>query len=484
MIWENKTDDGSIHDKDNTYNWQNAQSVFIVNLNSSRFGGFSDWRLPTVKELSSIVNRGLYSPAIYTAFFPNTNSAIYWSSTRHAYYSTNHPWSVYYNDGTVGTSYNIYTNNVRAVRGIQVTNNFINNGDGTTTDNSTGLRWQQDGNRKMTWQDALSYCENLTLAGFDDWRLPNVNELQSMVDYNRYGPSFDPTYFQVGSVFYYTWSSTTNVYSPNKAWYIDFYMYGGGISSDYKSSSDYCVRCVRGEMSDSFGDLDDDGILDNIDNCPYVYNPDQTNSDGDSRGDACDNCPFIDNENQADSDMDGIGDVCDRCPQDPLNDIDNDGVCGNIDNCPNIYNPDQADSDGDGIGDECDVDYLRIALQECREQLNITTTTTTVPPTLIEMSSLKAIPSNEKVKLEWQTESETDNAGFNVWRAEGFIKISPSLISSQGSPTFGAEYDFVDDLVFNGKQYFYLIEDIDNGGISTFHGPVSATPRLIFGIGK
>ncbi|MCX5905418.1 MAG: hypothetical protein NTV89_18550, partial [Proteobacteria bacterium] len=123
--------------------------------------------------------------------------------------------------------------------------------------------------------------------------------------------------------------------------------------------------------------------------------------------------------------------------------------------------------------------YERVKAErdDCRNQ----TTTTTAPPTLIEMSSLKATPANQKVKLEWTTESERDNAGFNVWRAEGFRKVNPSLIPAEGSPTAGADYDFVDDLVFNGKQYIYLIEDMDNGGISTFHGPVKAVPRMILG---
>ena len=121
--------------------------------------------------------------------------------------------------------------------------------------------------------------------------------------------------------------------------------------------------------------------------------------------------------------------------------------------------------------------------EQCQAQLN-PTTTTTISPTLIEMSSLSATPANKKVKLEWKTESEIDNAGFNVWRAEGFQKVNPSLIPAEGSPTAGADYDFVDDLVFNGKQYIYLIEDMDNGGISTFHGPVKAVPRMIYGQGK
>jgi len=70
LIWENKTADGSIHDKNNTYNWGDAQNVFIANLNASKFGGFSDWRLPEVKELSFIVNSDIYNPSINTTYYP------------------------------------------------------------------------------------------------------------------------------------------------------------------------------------------------------------------------------------------------------------------------------------------------------------------------------------------------------------------------------------------------------------------------------
>jgi hypothetical protein len=116
------------------------------------------------------------------------------------------------------------------------------------------------------------------------------------------------------------------------------------------------------------GDTDDDEILDEQDNCVYVPNYDQTNSDSDSHGDVCDNCPQADNEDQTDSDYDRVGDLCDNCPnhfnphqEDSNNDgigdacdKDNDGIADDADNCPNIYNPDQADSDGDGVGDVCD----------------------------------------------------------------------------------------------------------------------------------
>ena len=105
-------------------------------------------------------------------------------------------------------------------------------------------------------------------------------------------------------------------------------------------------------------------------------------------------------------------------------------------------------------------------------------------PTAVQMSALKATPSNKQVKVEWQTETEVDNAGFNVWRAEGFQKVNGSLLPAEGSSVVGADYDFFDKWVMNGKLYYYLIEDIDNSGISTFHGPVKATPRWIYGAGK
>jgi len=66
--------------------------------------------------------------------------------------------------------------------------------------------------------------------------------------------------------------------------------------------------------------------------------------------------------------------------------------------------------------------------------------------------------------------------------SSGFQKMNESFIPALGSPTAGSEYDFVDEWVLNGKRYFYLLEDIDTNGISTFHGPVKATPRWIYGM--
>jgi len=118
LIWEVKTDDGSIHDKDNTYMWHSAQDVFIAALNNTEFGGHSDWRLPNIKELKSIVNYGSYNPSINTFYFPSTVSSYYWSSTTGAG-DTGGAWSVYF---YLGYDYWGYKSNyyyVRAVRAGQ-----------------------------------------------------------------------------------------------------------------------------------------------------------------------------------------------------------------------------------------------------------------------------------------------------------------------------------------------------------------------------
>lgn len=119
------------------------------------------------------------------------------------------------------------------------------------------------------------------------------------------------------------------------------------------------ISCTKDE-DPPLPDTDEDGIVDEEDNCPLVSNPDQKDSDEDGIGDVCeedtdgdgiidelDNCPLISNPDQEDADEDGIGDVCEE-------DADGDGVVDDLDNCPEISNPDQLDSDGDGFGDACD----------------------------------------------------------------------------------------------------------------------------------
>jgi hypothetical protein len=106
----------------------------------------------------------------------------------------------------------------------------------------------------------------------------------------------------------------------------------------------------------------------------------------------------------------------------------------------------------------------------------------------VTLIDFKAIPSKSIVTLVWSTASEIDHAGFNIYRADledgEYNKINDSLIPSSGSSTHGASYKFIDTNVHNRKTYYYKLEDIDLNGASTMHGPISATPRLIYAIGK
>ena len=107
------------------------------------------------------------------------------------------------------------------------------------------------------------------------------------------------------------------------------------------------------------------------------------------------------------------------------------------------------------------------------------------PPctTVIELSSFTATPANRKVILTWKTESEIDNAGFNVYRAQSedgeYIKINGALIPAEGTSTKGSVYHYVDGDLVNGETCYYKLEDIDTSGFSSMHGPVSATPKGI-----
>jgi len=152
----------------------------------------------------------------------------------------------------------------------------------------------------------------------------------------------------------------------------DFDGYGDPNYPDNECDDDNCPGTYNPDQADS----DLDGLGDACDNCPDEYNPGQADDDNDNIGNLCDdctdidgdgygnpgyplntcpedNCPDIFNTSQLDSDGDGIGNVCDDCPLDPDNDIDGDGICGDVDNCPDVYNPGQEDHDGNDVGDAC-----------------------------------------------------------------------------------------------------------------------------------
>ena len=109
------------------------------------------------------------------------------------------------------------------------------------TDSNTGLEWQDDAiGSTMTWQSAIDYCEGLSLDGFEDWRLPNINELKTIVDRSKVNPAIVSGFDNVLSSYY--WSSTTAKNYSNYARIVHFD--DGYVDVSSKSNSLY-VRCVR-----------------------------------------------------------------------------------------------------------------------------------------------------------------------------------------------------------------------------------------------
>ena len=186
---------------DGAVTWQHALE-YVAQLNSDSYLGYSDWRLPTIRELSTFVDAGTWYPAIDATFFPATVASamrVYWSSTTRVSHS-DYALGVYFFNGSVGRVSKTDLHYVRAVRAGQPApqNHLVDNGDGTVTDTATGLMWQQaTAPGRYTWEEALVYCENLELAEYTDWRLPNRNELQSLVDYDHTEPAIDASFFRL-----------------------------------------------------------------------------------------------------------------------------------------------------------------------------------------------------------------------------------------------------------------------------------------------
>ncbi|MBI5233335.1 MAG: DUF1566 domain-containing protein [Deltaproteobacteria bacterium] len=236
LVWQ-KEDDNIRRD------WQSAGD-YCENL---ALAGNTDWRLPAVVELNSIMDYGKTFPAIDTFYFPGTEPYLYWTSELWV----NHPqwmWIVGFTAGGITPAPYWDISFTRCVRGEMdwpdSNNRFTDNGNGTVTDSFTGLVWQQVEERPRLWEKAIRYCENLSLGGHADWRLPNATELSSLVDRTREMTALDKRYFpNVESEQY--WTSTTWDNSEDYAFIVEF---GSGLADTLvKPGYWFNVRCVRGE---------------------------------------------------------------------------------------------------------------------------------------------------------------------------------------------------------------------------------------------
>jgi hypothetical protein len=219
--------DGTVTDLNTGLMWQKTLGEKVTYYNATvgakntNLAGYTDWRLPTIKELYSLI---LFSgtdprpestigatPFIDTNYFDfeygNVKAgeriidAQYWSSTEYLGTTMNGNATVFgvnFADGRIkgyprdtgprGQSMKQFVRYVRGNPGYGI-NDFVDNGDGTITDHATRLMWSKDDSGVgMDWEDALAWVQQKNeenYLGYNDWRLPNAKELQSIIDYTR-----------------------------------------------------------------------------------------------------------------------------------------------------------------------------------------------------------------------------------------------------------------------------------------------------------
>jgi formylglycine-generating enzyme required for sulfatase activity len=252
--------DGTVTDNITGLMWQQADGGemtierAVIYCDTLKLGQYSDWRLPTSHELFGIVNHDRLNPALDTLTFVKTAAEYWWSADRRIGDSSK-VWVVNSGGGigphpmtetrSAGGAKLFHVRSVREVSPAAATEmRFRNNGDSTVTDLATGLMWQKyQPPAAMNWELALNYAESLSMAGYGDWRLPNVKEMQSLNDEAISNPSVDQSFFPAFAS-EKCWSSTTQFNATTRAWYLDF---AYGIASYELKTASLRVLCVRGE---------------------------------------------------------------------------------------------------------------------------------------------------------------------------------------------------------------------------------------------
>jgi hypothetical protein len=227
--------------------------------------GHSDWRLPNIRELASIIDYGTFYPAMNTAFqFPDY-AWDSWSGTSGATDSAT-AWYITFGEGGAREQDKATAKRAHCVVGVSVTlpdtrssleaypgddtyynsgcqPSYTDNGDGTVNDNCTGLMWETADSFEY-WTSGIDRCTGLVLGGHSDWRLPNIRELTSIIDYGRANPPLDPIF--VAPSQYDMWSSSSRLAdSGGSAWFV-YFTSTGVVDAVGKGQGN--TRCVRGGL--------------------------------------------------------------------------------------------------------------------------------------------------------------------------------------------------------------------------------------------
>jgi hypothetical protein len=265
--------------------WQEALEL-VAEMNETGLAGYRDWHLPNRRELFSLISHSRINPAVAgNRVFENIFHGYYWTSTSCARLPTQ-AWYVHLGGAKVyrGMKYASYmvwpvrvekspasvfqTGQLQCFdsegRIISCENTgqdgqlrigkpwpkprFIDNG-GSALDRLTGLTWLNPTQRRnvyLSWYEAQAAVEAINrekISGFNDWRIPGIRELESLVDLSAHTPALaaDHPFKEIGTFY---WSATTSEYETSYAWAL--YLQDGAIGVGYKANAEFCLWPVRG----------------------------------------------------------------------------------------------------------------------------------------------------------------------------------------------------------------------------------------------
>ena len=228
---------------------------YVAQLNLSGHHGINDWRLPCRRELFSLISHQHVNPALpgghpFTGVFPG----YYWTASE-CRRLPDQAWYVHLGGGRIYRgmkygSYMVWPVSGRRPADKQMSDRFVIK-DSTALDRLTKRLWLRTFDamkRPIKWEKALEKIDALNAqhaAGHADWRLPNIRELESLVDLNRHSPAL-----AAGHPFEHVadglWSSTTSVYEKRYAWVL--YPRDGAVGVGYKPLPAFCTWAVRCEL--------------------------------------------------------------------------------------------------------------------------------------------------------------------------------------------------------------------------------------------
>lgn len=254
----------------------------VIDLNKSQYLGYSDWRLPNRRELRSLICHGARMPALPEDHpFLNVFLGWYWTSTTSAKASA-YAWRVHLeggrmfyggkNDPSMGwpvrgkSTVLAQTGQQRcfdalgeiiecgerhqdgALRaGVQWPKPRFNSTDDGILDRLTGLIWAQSTSISglLDWQGALDAIQELNRSSKATWRLPNINELESLVDASSADPALPSghSFIDVEEAY---WSSTTSFFETD--WAYALYLHKGAVGVGFKRKADFYCWPVTGPL--------------------------------------------------------------------------------------------------------------------------------------------------------------------------------------------------------------------------------------------